>query len=718
MSTSASKSKSSTKKTAQSKTSGKNDGGNSVAILGGGLAGLSAAMRLSMAGFDVTLYELRDTLGGNASSSRASDGIEHDVYPHMFCDWYVNFWDLFENDLGLNRQENFDPRPGVKMLRKGETDYVELLNATSIESVLFNLKSGAMSPAETFLLGFSEIDLVASPFDRSTLNQLDKLDVNGFIYSRGYATEDVARMENYILTLIWSIQSERTAAATYQNFVKHCLNFPDDSPFSWLLKGSLQDKLIAPIEAKLKQLGVTIHTETEVCSLRLVDDRPVVRVRGANSKSSPTAKTFDYAVCALPSHALSELVMGSSNRLKGEKVIEREPSLSELRRLSSVPIPVVDLYLKRKIDGFPKEHIGLAGSRYGLTVLDISQLWEDQDFDGKTAFVVAASDALSIPSDDAEEQGALIIQEFASFYPWFNAGSGWGDPDSDIDWSKTKVRANVDYPLLLNEVGSWGWRPTASYPDTLPRLFFAGDLCKTDVDMATVESAVQSGFLAARALQAQDATLNGAMRGRPIVEIPHTTYSTSTFRAAKLLLLPFAYGALAWSGYEKWKDGKLKEEADEDNGDHYPLSEYLLLVPMQFSIDWCKAAYWFLRSLAENGDDPLGVDSMRLQLPAPTETGIEIPTLAQSLDEGSSDDHVIDLAAATVMVAGECLNFATSRLGPSEGKSDDALASGLSAIGTLIGRATKLGASVLAEVHDAGAAAGARRRSRPWRVKQ
>ena len=56
-----------------------------VAVLGGGLAGLSAARRLLELGFDVTLVEKRPFLGGRAFSFRDPDsGVEIDNGQHVF----------------------------------------------------------------------------------------------------------------------------------------------------------------------------------------------------------------------------------------------------------------------------------------------------------------------------------------------------------------------------------------------------------------------------------------------------------------------------------------------------------------------------------------------------------------------------------------------------------------------------------------------------------
>ncbi|WP_310474801.1 NAD(P)/FAD-dependent oxidoreductase [Sandarakinorhabdus sp.] len=155
-----------------------------VAVVGGGLAGISAAIQLQKAGFAVTLFEASNTLGGNTSSC-VVDGVEHDVYPHMFCDWYANFWNLFEGELGRKREDRFEPHATVKMRVRDKPDYVELHNPTSIPAVIANLGSGALMPAQMFLLGYADTDLVAFPFDRSGRNQLQMLDVNGYLYSRG-----------------------------------------------------------------------------------------------------------------------------------------------------------------------------------------------------------------------------------------------------------------------------------------------------------------------------------------------------------------------------------------------------------------------------------------------------------------------------------------------------------------------------------------------------
>jgi squalene-associated FAD-dependent desaturase len=64
-------------------------------IMGGGLAGLSAAVHLTDSGFDVTLIEAEKELGGRAMSWVDSDGDTIDNALHVFFPHYVNILDFF-----------------------------------------------------------------------------------------------------------------------------------------------------------------------------------------------------------------------------------------------------------------------------------------------------------------------------------------------------------------------------------------------------------------------------------------------------------------------------------------------------------------------------------------------------------------------------------------------------------------------------------------------
>ena len=69
-------------------------------VIGGGIAGLSAAFYLAEHHFDVHVYEKEDSAGGNLGAAKlqipeelqikGSHQESAEVYPHLFADWYVN----------------------------------------------------------------------------------------------------------------------------------------------------------------------------------------------------------------------------------------------------------------------------------------------------------------------------------------------------------------------------------------------------------------------------------------------------------------------------------------------------------------------------------------------------------------------------------------------------------------------------------------------------
>jgi hypothetical protein len=654
-----------------------------VAVVGGGLAGMTAALRLSQRGFKVTLYEAKDQLGGNLSSEK-NNGVFHDVYPHMFCEWYANFWSLFEQDLRLKRDQHFSPRMGVKLKNPKDDHYRDLKNATTIEAILDNLTSGVASPPDMFLLGFSGLDLASHPFNRHGADELDRLDVNGFIYSRGYSTEKLAKLQNYILTVIWSIQSDITAAASYQDFVKHSYNFPKETPFAWLPKGDLFSTIIAPWEAKLAALGCEIRKATPIAEVTLVGGVPKLKLEvkdAGGAARAVDAPEVDYVVMATSAPALAQLALKGP---VGQRIVDALPHLSQLQRFQEIAIPVVDVYFKKKLRGMPKEQVGFVECDMALTMLDISQLWvDDPNMKGRTALVLAASDGYALPSNDPDEQGHLMIQELAKLMPIFNPGERWGDPKADIDWELSHFRSNQQNKLFLNDIGSWQYRPHASDMNT-SRLFLAGDFCMTDVNMATVEAAVQSGLTAASDLQIWDAGPAGRLRGDPITLVEHDVYSNGAMLAAKLALLPLAYAATAWSAFlddrEQLKKGPLPKDA------YSPLS-YTLVLPQAFALDWWKTFYWLVRNLMPSSGlgDTSGDHLIRL----PGEPGS-----SRASKQAGRRDTLETVAAQALDVAGDALHAFSKRL-PSRGQSGSKLGEALAGFTEQAWRAAAAAADLL-----------------------
>jgi predicted NAD/FAD-binding protein len=566
----------------------------SVAVIGGGIAGITAAVKLFQQGYHVTLFESADGLGGNFSSNSTDDKWSstdpeenrRDIYPHIMGDWYREFWHLLEKDFGLERWRLFAKRDKIKMAILSDTpptsfadvEFDSLSTPTSLKNILDDIRSGgAAGLRDMFLFGYTYLDLVSTPRREQKLPVLEELDVTGYLYSRPFMNENVAEMHDAILKVIWSMPSEDTSAKAYQDLVRHTLTFPKETPFAWLLKGSINDMIMRPIQNVLfnafrrsrhshLRLGTTVKT---------IDVKDHV-VSITTDRDPHCVEPFRFAIVATPCKAALKLAFSGT---PGTRLVDTAKDLAQLREGHTGRIPVVYLYFKPQfvqrqggtLAHLPKELIGFrnptadeirrnAGGAatdvdFDISILDISKLWETQyldKFDGhEPVLVLAASRADLIPEpgpeehpdDNGESQGFAMIQKLAKYLPFICPGDGWG-VGGDIDWERTRVITNYEHQLFLNDAGSASWRPHARV-DGLCDVFFAGDYCLTDVNMATIEAAAQSGVLAAQEVQKE------VMHGHPIYRQAHDLYANSVLLLVKLASMPLA-SAIAFT--ELWDD--------------------------------------------------------------------------------------------------------------------------------------------------------------------
>jgi len=569
------------------------DGQISVAVVGGGIAGLTAALRLSQRGYKVTLYEEKPYLGGNFSAHRDDgEGVYHDIYPHMLSNFYVNFWDIVENDLGLRRDlspnSDFATRNAFKFVRPRHQHYMELRDAGSFKDMLANMASGIAPWWDMYLWSYSMLDMLAHSFNpRKQLSY----SVSGFVQSRPYATERVVAMHDFIIMVIWSVHAAGTSASSYQSFLHQ--TFGNLSPLLWLLKGNIQQKIMGPLEKKLSGLGCEIHKSTRVEEI-VVDGTRATRLkvqdtsfywerhdvtprRHVPEESNPVAvdHPFDYVVIAVPPAALGLLVETGA---PGHRIVDRVPKLAEVRRLKSEPIAMLDLYFTRKLSGIPADNVAMIDSTCDLSYIDISQLWEDPDLKDITALAVGVSDYWALPGDDAHENGYQMIRMLHRYVPQFDPGTQWGE-SPEIDWTRTHYASNRSNLLFLNQVGSEAWRPDTHY-DAISNLFFAGDLCNNKIDMATVEAAVTSGLNAAIGIY------KAQPLGKPIDILHQQTRSEYEILATKLLMSPWAYAAKWYSTARDATTHLAKAQPKRLSAD----VASMMGLPYKYTVDWMETA--------------------------------------------------------------------------------------------------------------------------------
>lgn len=477
--------------------------GPSVTIAGGGLAGLTAALRLAQRGYRVKIYEQKSMLGGNLGS-RPTAGVDLDVYPHMYLNWYHNFWGLLA-DVSVDRDELFAPFHAVKQLRRGEfPKFTGLTDMYSPWRMIPNLFSGVGPMPDMFVFGYSSIDLLAERLNPTM--RLSQMSVSGFLNARPYVTTRASDAYDSFITRVWGIPSYLTSADDFRDYLRFSLAAP--TPSFWLPRGSALQRVIDPIVTALKGAGVEITTEVEVTGVSCSDGRVTeISLRDTafdsrtctwvGKRGTSRTESVDELVLAVPAVTLATLMRKPAQR-RQTSVVEEAPEIAGVARLRAVQVPILYLYFNRKLSQIPPEPVGLFDSQFALAFTDISQTWQGvPEFAGQTVLALSCSDPSTLPGSDRDQDAQAMLSELAR-YLRFDPGREWGE-SAEIDWKRTKYEPNMDAQLFVNETGSDAWRPHAS-SDGISNMYVAGDFADNHIGMTTIESAVTAGLQAAAAI--------------------------------------------------------------------------------------------------------------------------------------------------------------------------------------------------------------------------
>jgi predicted NAD/FAD-dependent oxidoreductase len=583
-----------------------------VAVVGGGMAGLTAALRLAERGCAVTVYEAKPYVGGQFGAHTHGDGVFHEHCYHMLLNWYNNFWRIVD-DIGLGRERDFEPRTAVRNLRAGAYPHTSaLVNPGSPRFNNANFFSGVASPPDVFLGGYTLVDLLTQRFPRGRI--LDEYSVNAFVQSRPYASEASALLQEETLAKAFACPSYLSSARSYQKFIKYGFRHPE--PMLWIVKGDVERHFHRHLRRALRTLGVEIRTGCTVTRIDLANapasaDAPPAPMWGtappgppvpyrasaiayapsdgawdcvmgegmdrptpAPSAVEPGVDAVDYLVLAVPPVGLGPIVR-DSNLIDPQLKLD----LSRItKQLVAKPMASLDLHFKTKLPGLPKDHVVCIDSEFSLSFIDNSQAWPNCE---GTVLNAVAADFEALNSLARGEAFLLLLQDLMRYVPLSL---------DDVDWARTHLQANVGETLFVNEVGSGRWRPGAVTP--LPNVFLAGDYCMTVIDVTTVEGAVVSGLQAAEALRQQarsDRHLpDDHPLARPVEIIEPDTYPDFYPMAIKLWMAPWAYAAKGLSWLVEQAGGQAPSRTPLDMA---ALATRLATAPYVLGADWLRTAW-------------------------------------------------------------------------------------------------------------------------------
>jgi uncharacterized protein with NAD-binding domain and iron-sulfur cluster len=423
-------------------------------VVGGGLAGMVAALRLAEHGTEVALYEAGDRLGGKAGSTPGPAGASDHGY-HVFPAWYHNLWRLVD-ELGI--RNHFVPLRDFYRLRKGETEFHK-----------------AILWPRTLL---SAVDLLSR-----RARYLEELSLSGFLRSRWYNGLETGReLRDLLLKAAgnpaWDVSSltiRNNMRLWMRTMLKHNWTAAD---------GSLQERFIQPVADAVEAVGVEVRLGARVTAVEVAGSGAATTVTTLEVGGlGPVEVEGVPVVFAVPHATLRELLLA--------RFTDLPDSLQSLSYLRSQPLAAFDVHLTRRLEGLPPGHFILEGSRHHLTGIDIRPLWEGLAADpgGPSVLQLIAADTHTLDGVDDEEAQQRLLEDVLAFFPTLT-------PD---DVTRVVLHRNQDAPLFMNDVGTDRRRPPSDRAHGT-NLFVAGDWCSTPIDLACMEGAVVSGTQAARAV--------------------------------------------------------------------------------------------------------------------------------------------------------------------------------------------------------------------------
>ncbi len=421
-----------------------------VAVLGGGLAGIAASTALAASGFEVHLYESRNFLGGRATSWPAGGENTEviDNCQHVLIKCCSNLLDLYSR-LGVADKIRFHR----------EFHFIEPGGRTS------TLKRGILPAPNHFAGSFLGLKFLtwsdkfaiarairAIPRERNRPD-LESISMADWLREKRQPQSAIARYWHPILVSAINEDLDRMAAAHgFQVFWLGMIARADSYEMG------IPDVPLRELydEQALTRTGnITIHHRDAITSIETTNNR-ITAINTATERHEA-----DYYVSSLPSERLRPLL----------------PELPvQWDEFTHSPITGIHLWFDRPITTLAH-----------ATLLDRTIQWMFNKSEGRyVQLVVSASRTLTeMPRNEVID---LAVRELADFFP-------------------TVREAKLEKAQVIKEIratfsakpGLEALRPVAATP--FNNLFLAGDWTRSGWP-ATMEGAVRSGYLAAEAVTA------------------------------------------------------------------------------------------------------------------------------------------------------------------------------------------------------------------------
>ncbi|MFC9994760.1 FAD-dependent oxidoreductase [Nocardia sp. NPDC127526] len=492
--------------------------GRRVAVLGGGVAGLTAAHELAERGFAVTVYERR-ALGGKARSIRVP-GSGRDGRPELWGEHGFRFFPGFYRHLPDTMRripfagnangvwDNLVAAPEARFSRRDADDVILPLGkafkswATPDqfrETVGSAISTSAKMPTADALFFANRLLVFNSSCDARRYGQWDDISWKEYVGAGQRSREFRMLLSRTLTTLLVAakddLASTRTIGNMGEQFLGNPLEIANDGPLDRLLNGATTESWIDPWTALLRDLGVEF-VQAEVRGLEVGGGRIAAATTAGGSRIEA-----DHFIAAMPVEV--------ARTLWTPEILALRPELAGMSQLVVDWMTGIQFFLKNPTT-IVRGHAAYVDSPWSLTSIAQQQFWNRTPMTDLGDGTVR--DCLSVDISDWNTPGILYgkpakecTHDEIAREVWAQLQAHLNDRedllrdddlhswflDTGITWDAANRRnVNAD-PLLINTAGSWALRPESHQP-AIENLFLAGDYVRTGVDLATMEGASES----------------------------------------------------------------------------------------------------------------------------------------------------------------------------------------------------------------------------------
>ena len=433
--------------------------GRTVAIVGGGLAGLAAGCALADRGFRIELFERKPFLGGRASSyEHPGTGEVIDNCQHVLLGCCTNLLDLYGRIGVVDRVRWYDR---LTFIEPGgaRSQIAPTFLPAPLHSAPSFFRARALTVRDKLSIARAMLALVPRlPADDGAASFAT------WLQRHGQTPAAISRFWQPVLVSALNEELDRVSVSSAALVFRDAFLKSAEAGRMGLPAMPLS-QLYAHAGEYIRQHGGSVHLRSSANSVAVERDRVRVCVGGAEY-------SVDYAVLAVPFRALDSLLPNS------EQFAALRQSASHLE---TAPITGVHLWFDRQITEL--DH---------AVLLDRTIQWMFHKSrilgrDGNGSYVeLVISSSKSLVEKSRQEVLEMALRELGEFFPAVREASV----------IKTAVVKEV-HATFVPGPGSDQHRP--GNRTDFERLFIAGDWTATGWP-ATMEGAVRSGYMCAESL--------------------------------------------------------------------------------------------------------------------------------------------------------------------------------------------------------------------------